>query len=158
MGSGVGPIRGCTSIIVTSPKGVWESHIWQVPSFDTEGEEDDYPQDPEYYFQRDVVDFLRQGYGEGKQPGLLEYTRERGDPFHAASLSWLRVWIITPGGRFNVRKLRYEDRISTVYKLLVGEFKFPASTITIVPYSPEQADLEEEVSEVLDNESTSLET
>ncbi|ROT42592.1 hypothetical protein SODALDRAFT_374899 [Sodiomyces alkalinus F11] len=157
MGSGVGPIRGCTSVIAASPKGVWESHIWQVPSFDTE-DEDDYPEDPESYFQRDVIEFLRQGHGDGKQPGLLPHTRERGDPFHAASLAWLRVWIIAPGGRFNVGKLRYEDGISTLYKLLVEECEFPASTITIVPYPPDATNLEEEISEVLDNESTSLET
>lgn len=58
----VAGLYGCTSVVVVSKRGVWMSHFWEDPSFQSQDQ-----------FQTDVLDLLAVGDGTGEMPGIKQF-------------------------------------------------------------------------------------
>lgn len=83
----VGGLHGCTSLVLMSTKGVWMSHFWEGPSFDSQSN-----------FQQQVIDFLGPGDGTAEFPGISQFLGSGGrfgPDTHTAAV------IITPRNRSN---------------------------------------------------------
>ncbi|OHE93546.1 hypothetical protein CORC01_11143 [Colletotrichum orchidophilum] len=68
-----GPFWGCSGILIITKRGIYTSHVWEVPNF-YPGGYGDYDIDKE--FQEGVLDFLETG--SGNRPGEGEFVK--GDP------------------------------------------------------------------------------
>jgi len=79
---GVKGLYGCTSVVVASQQGIWISHFWEVPSFQTQAA-----------FQKDVLDTICAGDGTDLMPGLSQYAAQFAEPQNS------KVVIVTPRDR-----------------------------------------------------------
>jgi hypothetical protein len=79
---GVKGLYGCTSVVVASQQGIWISHFWEVPSFQTQAA-----------FQKDVLDTICAGDGTDLMPGLSQYAAQFDEPQKP------QVVIVTPRDR-----------------------------------------------------------
>lgn len=93
--TGVAGLYGCTSLIVHSTRGVWISHLWEVPTFN---DPTITPAQQQLRFQQQVIDILGPGDGTVDFPGLTQYMGA-GDPFSPDM--HVQAVIITPRNRFN---------------------------------------------------------
>ena len=94
-GLAVTGLYGCTSLIVTSTKGVWLSHFWENPSFN----------DPtlnaaqqQARFQQQILSILGPGDGTPLFPGLSQFMGPNGA---FAPDTNVQVIIVTPQNRYN---------------------------------------------------------
>ncbi|KAF2877717.1 hypothetical protein BDV95DRAFT_602075 [Massariosphaeria phaeospora] len=108
LNAGVDGMRGCTSVIVIAKRGIWMSHLWEVPGFLNmeidpasnrvfKGSET--PVSPEE-FQHRVLDFLRHGLDTDDPVNPVRFTglRELTGPtgiFEVPS-EILKVIVVTP--------------------------------------------------------------
>lgn len=94
-GMAVTGLYGCTSLIITSTKGVWMSHFWENPSFN----------DPllnaaqqQARFEQQVISKLGPGDGNNIMPGLTQFITPNGQ---FSPDSHVQAVIITPQNRNN---------------------------------------------------------
>ncbi|PKS11017.1 hypothetical protein jhhlp_002776 [Lomentospora prolificans] len=85
--SGGGPSWGCTTLLVFSDRGMWQGHIWEVPTM----YEDD-------TFNQVTLPFIKDGTPEFDYPGLrAAVPRYFGrDPVTQAPPLFIHVWAFTP--------------------------------------------------------------
>ena len=109
---GLGPTRfdaavqglyGCTSLIIVSTQGVWMSHLWENPSFQTNDVVN------QANFQAQVLDRLGPGDGTGDFPGLTQYLTTQ----FAADTKPVAI-IMTPRNRNNPQPgvLMFQNQIT----------------------------------------------
>ncbi|KAL3471047.1 hypothetical protein BJX99DRAFT_263662 [Aspergillus californicus] len=94
--AGVGPLYGCTSIIIVSPLGVYMSHIFEAPVF-VRHDDDGEPHDTEdEYFHHWTVDVITSVGDTFVEPlaGLLGTDAEPGPLHHSHEPV---IFVITPG-------------------------------------------------------------
>ncbi|KAG7119300.1 hypothetical protein HYQ44_005259 [Verticillium longisporum] len=140
-GGGVGPIRGCTSVVVASPRGIFTSHMWQIPSFAFEEHANEYDMPQSFYFEKYIRDVLLQGWddendGSDEQMGLCDSALARGQPFHFESLRWMRVYIITvmDDDAEPETEAAYPEIVAAIVEILKKDCMFPEDIIQQIFY------------------------
>lgn len=101
-------LYGCTSVVVVSETGIWMSHLFEGPSFESQQN-----------FQRDVLGPICTGDGTHWIPGIAQYTQPRG-PFSYPQMP--RVLIITPrhiSHSSTVGALQYTDMVNQLITALI---------------------------------------
>ncbi|KAL9131487.1 MAG: hypothetical protein Q9217_000566 [Psora testacea] len=88
----VANLYGCTSLVLTSTKGIWMSHFWEQPSFFDKVLGEPNPEK----FQKHVIDILGPGDNTGNFPGISQYIGP-GKPFGPDTRT--EASIVTPQDR-----------------------------------------------------------
>ena len=88
--AGVNGLHGCTSVIISSQKGVYISHIWEYPVFINQ---DFFPTD-DYTFKTKALDALSNGTATTQSISALNGTVEAPGPLNAIYSP--RVFVLTP--------------------------------------------------------------
>lgn len=96
-------LYGCTSLIIVSTQGVWMSHLWENPSFQTGGVVN------QANFQAQVLNRLGPGDGTAGFPGIAQYLTSN----FAADTKPVAI-IMTPRNRVNPQPsvLMFQDQIN----------------------------------------------
>ncbi|KAJ5775420.1 uncharacterized protein N7511_000431 [Penicillium nucicola] len=134
--AGVNGIYGCTAVIITSEKGVYISHIWEVPVFIHE----DYSPTDDGYFVTAAFNSLRDGtsfaqsvtglIGTDQNPGVLN------------AIYAPKVFVLTPyttefdRQMFGIStKLRYQDRANDLAQRLANAIPGSGAQGTVMGYT-----------------------
>ncbi|WDK22750.1 hypothetical protein CGRA01v4_14040 [Colletotrichum graminicola] len=141
-GAGAGPVWGCVMVVVFSPKGVYASHLWEVPNFDVSPEDENYFNigngiDVDYYFKQNVESFLQKGSADF--PHQEQYPApaplvNAGGPLHPKDAGFFRTIVFVPTDENG--EMFYKSGNRRLLNFLSDKVKIEKKYITIYGYKP----------------------
>ncbi|WYZ35788.1 hypothetical protein EsH8_X_000435 [Colletotrichum jinshuiense] len=143
-GAGAGPVWGCSMVVAFSPKGIYASHLWEIPSFaipeeDKELFEYDKGFTEEHYFNQNIDDFLQHGSQkfswQDQFPALMPLVAEEG-PLHPKDFQFFRAIIFVPIHATGTMFYSTENR--KMIDILTNKLKIENKYITIYGYRPRE--------------------
>ncbi|KAK1988134.1 hypothetical protein LZ30DRAFT_578726, partial [Colletotrichum cereale] len=141
-GGGAGPVWGCVMVVAFSPKGVFASHLWEIPNFAISEEEYEYfnvgdGMDVDYYFKQNVETFLQKGSAEfphQEQYPALAPLVDAGGPLNPKDSGFFRTIVFVP--THEAGEMVYKSANRRLLDFLSDKIKIEKKYITVYGYTP----------------------
>ncbi|WYZ36833.1 hypothetical protein EsH8_II_000339 [Colletotrichum jinshuiense] len=140
-----GPFWGCSGILIVTKRGIYTSHVWEVPNF-SKGSHSEAAFDWDAEFDENVLGFLKKGSGDGPNdyPGF-DQLKESTPIFDNIVEDTIAILLIVPSGvvmsgsvqfppNYDDFPARHQAKVNKWTDFISNELGFPREKVRDIIY------------------------